>query len=177
MSIGLIIIQSIIIAIVIMPFALFLGGNKKKVAELRKALEAEATQNNCKFHKVEVHGNFAIGIDTTNQKLFFYRKNKSGAYAKVVDLKSVSFCKPIKETKRVKDKSKHYDVIEKIGLAFFNNNHNRVISIEFFNYDEMILNDELVVAEEWHKFLNEVLTPKEDVKTVEKQKELTVAVS
>ena len=177
MSTGLIIIQTIIVAIVIMPFALFLIGNKKSISQLRKALQEEATKYNCKLHDVEVHGNFAIGLDTTNQKLFFYRKNKSDVYSKVIDLTSVSSCKAIKETKRVKDKSKHYDVIEKISLAFFHKNQNDVLRIEFFNYNSMILNDELVVANKWQDSLNEILTSKVDAVPLKNQEKLELSVS
>tara|TARA_R110002111_G_scaffold98272_3_gene151625 strand:- start:28725 stop:29264 length:540 start_codon:yes stop_codon:yes gene_type:complete len=177
MGTGLIIIDVIIIAIVILPFALFINGSKKRSRQLRNTLKTETTEHNCKLDKLEIHGNYAIGVDTSQQKLFFHRKTETAVYSKVIDLSSVMSCKTTKETKRVKDKTKHYDVVEKIGLSFYHRNQNNDAYVEFYNNDLMILSDQLEVAQNWQDYLNQLLSSKDHTIGIQNQKHRVIAVN
>lgn len=178
METGLFIIDAIIIAIVILPFALFINGRAKRKKQLRKAIETEAAQHNCKLTKLEMYNNFALGVDTDAQKLFFYKATTDVVFAKVVDLKSVAVCKIIKETKRVKNKSKHYDVIDKLQLSLINHNRDDVTYLEFYNNDdEVTLSDELSVAQKWQDYLNELLASKGRVLSSQNEDRIAIAMN
>lgn len=174
MGTGLFIIDAIIIAIVILPFALFINGSKKRKRKLRKALQSEATQNNCKLTKIEIDSNFAIGVDEAEQKLFFYKETSDFAFAQVVDLKSIVSCKTTRENKRVKDKTKDYDVINKLQLSFTHRNLNDVTELMLYNNDdEMVLNNEIAIAEKWQDYINNIIATK--ASTVESDKTMAMA--
>ncbi|EPR74799.1 hypothetical protein ADIWIN_0163 [Winogradskyella psychrotolerans RS-3] len=161
MGTGLFIIDAIIIAIVILPFALFINGSKKRERKLKKALQSEATQNNCKLTKIEVDSNFAIGVDEVEEKLFFYKETSESAFAQVVDLKSIVSCKTIRDNKRVKDKTKHYDVIDKLQLSFVHHNLKEATDLMLYNNDdEMVLNNEIAIAQKWQDYVNHLLATK-----------------
>ncbi|REE27475.1 hypothetical protein DFQ09_101306 [Winogradskyella pacifica] len=174
MGTGLFIIDAIIIAIVILPFALFINGSKKRKRKLRKALQSEATQNNCKLSKIEVDSNFAIGVDEAEEKLFFYKETSELAFAQVVDLKSLVSCKTIRENKRVKDKTKHYDVIDKLQLSFTHHNLKEPTELMLYNNDdEMVLNNEIAIAQKWEDYVNNLIATK--ISTVESDNTMVMA--
>ncbi|SDH01286.1 hypothetical protein [Winogradskyella thalassocola] len=176
MGTGLFIIDAIIIAIVILPFALFINGSKKRQRKLRNALQSEATQNNCKLSKTEVHSNFAIGLDEVEKKVFFYKETEDSAYAQVIDLKFIVSCKFIKDSKRIKDKTKHYDVIDKIQLSFEHQNLKEVTNFVLFNNDdEMALNNEIVIAQKWQDIINDLLEEKVKAVPSENEKQVVLA--
>ena len=176
MESGLYIIDAIIIAIVVLPFALFINGRHKRKRKLRKALEQVATRSNCKLSKIDTYSNFAIGWDAAQEKLLFYKETADSAYAKVVDLKVIMSCRIVKDAKRVKDKKTHYDVIEKLQLSFEPKNKKDIVSLELYNNDdEMVLSNELVVAQEWEAFLNKYLADKHQIIASENQKEMAAA--
>lgn len=158
MGTGLFFIDVIIIAIVILPFVLFIGGSKKRTQQFKRALQSEAAQNHCKLQYIEVHGNFAIGLDIQAQKVLFYKKTAKESYTTIIDLKTVSSCKAIKETKRVKDKTTYYDVVINVQLSFLHNNGNTVSNLLFYdNDDELTLNDEIAVADKWQSEINNLI--------------------
>ncbi|WP_179333464.1 hypothetical protein [Winogradskyella costae] len=161
MGTGLFVIDAIIIAIVILPFVLFINGSKKRKRKLRKALQLEATQSNCKLTKIEIDSNFAIGIDEEEQKLFFYKETSEFSFAEVVDLKSIVTCKTLRENKRVKDKTKDYDVIDKLQLSFVHHNLKDVTDFMLYNNDdEMVLNNEITIAQKWQDYVNNFIAIK-----------------
>ncbi|MBF8148531.1 hypothetical protein ITJ86_01395 [Winogradskyella sp. F6397] len=176
MGTGLFIIDAIIIAIVILPFVLFINGRKKRQKKLQKALQSEASLHNCKLSKVETHSNFAIGIDSSEQKLFFYKETEEAAYAQTVDLKSISACKSIKEYKQAKGNAKPNNVIDKIQLSFIHRNQKDATHLVLYNNnDEMTLNNELVVAQKWQDYITEFLESKVEVQTSETSKHVATA--
>ncbi|WP_179318068.1 hypothetical protein [Winogradskyella helgolandensis] len=178
MGSGLFIIDAIIIAIVILPFVLFINGSKKRKRKLRNALRYEAAQNNCELSEIEVHSNFAIGLNTTGEKLFFYKETEVSAYAQVIDLKSIVSCKFIKESKRIKDKTKHYDVIDTIQLSFIHQNLKDVTNLVLYNNDdEMALNNELAIGQKWQDKISELLRVKVNTNTVSSESDKQVVLA
>ena len=86
-------------------------------------------------------------------------------------------CKTTKETKRVKDKTNHYDVVEKIGLSFYHREQNNDAYVEFYDNDLMILSDQLEVAQNWQDFLNQLLSSKDHTLNIQNQKHRVIAVN
>lgn len=178
MGTGLFIIDAIIIAIVILPFALFINGSKKRERQLRKALQSEATKHNCNLSKLEVHSNFAIGLDQNEKKLVFYKKAEKRAYTTLVDLKTVAACKALKINKQVKNKTKHYELIDKLKLSFIHHNKNKVTDLELYNNDDtMTLNNEVLLSQKWEDEVNTLLKTMREIQPAEKQEQLRVAIS
>ena len=158
METGLVIIDAIIITIVILPFVLFIVGRRKRKQKLHNALQSEATLHHRQLGKTEVQSNFAIGLDTTEENVFFYKETEDADYAQVVDLKSISACKFVKESKLIKDKKKHYDIIDKVQLTFEYKNHKAVTTFVLYsNDDDLALNNELTIGQQWEGVVNQVL--------------------
>ncbi|MGJ8548684.1 hypothetical protein [Winogradskyella wichelsiae] len=160
MGTGLYIIDAIILVIIILPFILFINGSKKKQRTIRKALKAIAADNNCMLSKTESLNNFAIGLDTASGKIFFYKKNNNKSSSKIINLSSVSSCQVIKDTRRIKDKTNGYDLVNSVSLSFTHNN-NQKESLELFNNNtETSLSGELDVANKWQTYIEELLKVK-----------------
>lgn len=160
MGTGLYIIDAIILVIIILPFILFINGSKKKQRNIRKALKALAIDNNCTLNKTESLNNFAIGLDTASDKIFFYKKNNDKASSKTIDLSTVSSCHVVKDTRRIKDKSNGYDLVNSVSLSFTHNN-NQKESLELFNNNiETTLSGELDIANKWQAYIEELLKVK-----------------
>ncbi|MBU2927612.1 hypothetical protein [Winogradskyella psychrotolerans] len=173
MGTGLFIIDAVIIAIVILPFVLFINGSKKRKRKLRNALQDEAAQHNCKLSEVEVHSNFALGLDTTGENLFFYKETEDSAFVQTVNLKAIASCKFIKETKRTKDKTKGYHVIDSIQLSFVHQNLKDVTNLVLYNNDdEMTLNNEIALGQKWQEKISGLLGTKVKSVLLEKDKQV-----
>ncbi len=158
MGSGLFIIDAIVIAIIILPFVLFIYGSNKKQRQLKKALKAEATKQNCTLTRIDAQSNFAIGLDTKTNILFFHKTISGVVQSQSVDLNTIEVCDVNKATRRVKDGTKTNEVIDKVLLTFSPSAGQPRIDLEFFNsLTETGLSGELDMARKWQADVTRVL--------------------
>jgi len=160
METGMIVIAAVLTATVAVPTYLSLQSTKKQSKTLYNGLKASVSkENGVLSHHVE-QKNFALGIDSTNNKFFFYKRTGDQEVSKTIDRTTVKTCEIVKTTRRVKDKKSSREVIELIALSF--NNSVKSEHIELYNENEsFMVQGELEIAEEWKKIINSTIANKE----------------
>ena len=115
-----------------------------------------AEKEHCKITQHEICGNYAVGIDETNKKVFFQLKNDEEIKPQFIDLSTIKKCKiaNIGITNANKERE-----IEKLNLELIPTNKNKLnVILEFYNSDiSFQLNGELKSIEKWNKLINNML--------------------
>ncbi|MUH37223.1 hypothetical protein D9O36_15335 [Zobellia amurskyensis] len=159
LDLGTTLIGTISAVICAAPFVLVTRSVKKKEKAMLRSLNDFADQDNCKIHEHEYVGDFIIGMDTTKNVVFFYRKEKDSSEKLSVDLKDVKNCHVSKIGKSVRHNGKVEQTIERIELVFTTSpTASRDVVFELFNtQNNLQLNGELQTAEKWAQKVNTIV--------------------
>ena len=158
---GMIIIGLLLLLLVVSPF-LFLRDTKRKgrEKELLNYLQELALRSNSKVTEHKIWNNSAIGIDKNARLVLFVCKSEKQAYDKVINLTEIQSCRVATTSHTAGYKRESYKVTDIISLAFeFRNKTRPNAVIEFYNneVDNLTLNGESQLAEEWAKIINSVI--------------------
>lgn len=159
MNITSVLFGAIAIIICVLPFVMLNRNKKKRDAQLLLSLSNIAAQNNCRIDKRDIFGSFAIGMDETNNFVFFHRHTKEKEVEKFVDLDEVQSCKVINTSRTIRNKGGNQKVIDKLELSFRPKTPNKPeIKFEFFNSDVSVqLSGELQSIVKWSNLINDRL--------------------
>lgn len=156
MNSGTAITGAILIAIFMLPFILMLNGRKKKQKQLVKSILAIANNHKCKLSQQEISEEFAIGLDETENQLFFVKRTTDKEIAKHLNLAEIKSCKVIKTGTTVGNKDDNYKTLDKLDLHFsFFDKKNADISLPFYDSEENFgLDGEIQMIEKWANIVN-----------------------
>lgn len=93
MNLGTIITGVVIAALCILPIILNFNKSQKHRKKMMQALDNLAKQQEGQINSYEIAADFAIGIDTTKNYLYFYRELEEKTITEVVDLWKISTAK------------------------------------------------------------------------------------
>ncbi|MBZ9651820.1 hypothetical protein [Psychroflexus montanilacus] len=161
-NLGSIIIGAIIITICILPIVMLRRSRKKRESVLLQSLSEIATQNNCQINQYEILGSLAIGIDKTQNFVFFYRQIENNETKEFVNLDEIQSCNVINTGKSLNNKNENQKEIDRLELSFIPTSINKSeIKMEFFNSDINVqLYGELQLIEKWSIIINDRLKHK-----------------
>ena len=159
MNLGTAIVGAIFIAIFMLPFIFMLSGRKKKEKQLKRSILAIANNHNCKISQQEISDEFAIGLDESLNKLFFFKKTSEKEIAQHVNLSEIKSCKVIKTEHSTGNKQDSAKLIDKLDLHFsFLDRKNPDISLVFYDSDENFgMDGEIQKIEKWARIVNDRL--------------------
>ncbi|MGJ8666616.1 MAG: hypothetical protein ACSHW7_09640 [Patiriisocius sp.] len=158
METGMIVIAIILVLVCTMPFILIKSNTKKRERQLKKALVNAISKDNGTLSDYVINYNSAIGIDSSNNQIYYYSKAEDSERLQKVNLNDVKFCDVEKVTKRIKSGKSEYESIQRIALVFTSQNNAILDSFEFYNNDDgSLLTEEIALAETWKKKVNEYL--------------------
>lgn len=162
MELGSVIVAAVAIAICILPFVMLNKSKKKREQELWQALSNFAAQNNCKISQHEIFGNFAIGIDESQNAVFYFRKFNNVESLQMVKLSEIKDCKVNNINRTFKNKDGIQRVIDRLELSFTPSDKDKPgVILEFFNADLcMQLYGELLSIKKWSQLINSRLQTK-----------------
>ncbi|WP_142784047.1 hypothetical protein [Changchengzhania lutea] len=159
METGMIVITTTLIVICILPFILLYGSTKKKIKQLKKALENGISRHNGTLTDYVINNDFAIGLDSAAKQIYYYKKTPEGGYLQKVDLNKIKSCEVKKETRRLRNSKSNHETIQRIALEFTSIANNVIEQFEFYDYnDSSQPNGELAQADSWMKKVNDLLT-------------------
>lgn len=161
-NLGSIIIGAIIITICILPIVMLRRSRKKRESVLLQSLSEIATQNNYQINQYEILGSLAIGIDKTQNFVFFYRQIENNETKEFVNLDEIQSCNVINTGKSLNNKNENQKEIDRLELSFIPTSINKSeIKMEFFNSDvNAQLYGELQLIEKWSIIINDRLKHK-----------------
>lgn len=134
----------IIAGICIVPFILFRYKKKQSEKNLLQNLQLLAKQQNTELKTHNIYVDFAIGLDTRNQFLFFYKKTVDSEIRHVIYIKDIEACSIKENTNRL-----YLSLIPKVKTM-------PEYELEFFNYDKSYqLHVDKNPIETWEKIISE----------------------
>lgn len=159
MDTSTIIIGLIMVALCALPFILSNTNRKSSDQTIKKAIFELAHKNNTSILQNDFWFKTAIGINTANHQLFFYRKAKNLETSEIIDLTNYKKCSVIK----LNDNSNHIDVLQLVLTPI--SSKNKEIILDFYNSEfNPQLNGEVQLIEKWSKIINETIFSKITIK-------------
>ena len=156
MDLGSIIVGAILVAICISPIVLVVLSRKKRERKFLKSLNELAKKEGCIVNQFEICGDFIMGINEAQKKLFFFKEKENNTIIEQsINLEEIQNCTFNKVTK----KGTSQYIINKVELAFVSSDKkNKDITLELFNADvNTQLDGELQFVEKWSKLINDSL--------------------
>jgi hypothetical protein len=162
MDLGVIITSVIFIILVSLPFLIINRQRKKKEKQLLQSLKDAANQQQCTLTKVDLCGNYAIGIDESKDFVFFKNKSDQKENVQFIDLGLVESCEMTNTERKIKTIDNAYQVIDQLYLSIVpkagNGSNSKWV---FYDTDShMQLNGELQSIEKWSRLIKNKLKSK-----------------
>lgn len=149
LNLGSALIGVLVIAITCLPFVIMHRNKLQKDKKIKKLLTTYAAEHSCQIDQYDALHHFAIGMDQTKKKLFFYKEQNENIIKQKVDLNTIKTARLLKTTS--KPNKQRGERVDRIGLTFepLQKNQNAIV-LEFFNYDESPqVYGELQAAKKW----------------------------
>ncbi len=159
MDSGSAIIGAILLAICIVPFVLMHIGRSRREKKMIQALHTLARQHNSSMSEHELCGDFAIGIDKTNKKLFFLKGTNNNQKPAVINLSEIEKFKIDSLSGITKNASENAAWTKQIDFCFIPFSSKNELRLELYREElNEQLTGELELAEKWSKMIQEQLT-------------------
>jgi len=149
----------ITVLVVVAPFAFVYIKNKNRSNKSNSVLKKYAIEYNSNIDQSDTLSNIAIGIDSSQKKLFFVRYSKKFEYEQIINLNDIKDVKLINEKRSVKTGKSSTLVVEKIEIVLVNKTSNRPnIVLELYNENiHMTLSGEVQLANKWVTILENII--------------------
>lgn len=154
-----VILGVLILALCFLPFWLMQMKNKKREGFMLNSLKELSNQYSGSIHSYEFCGDFAIGVDLNNRKLYFIKQLQNELVKQMVSFADVQTCKNLKHTRSVVNDTGKHNVTEAVELQFIPKNKS-VAEQKLRLYSEDVntqLSGEVQFAEKWSKQINDWL--------------------
>lgn len=152
MKISIIIVSTLLVLSVFIPFFLFILNGTKHSSNIKKQFESIIKNNGLSYLHQEIWHSYFIGLCVEKKTITYIHGNTQHLMPVVILLSDVKSCNIIKTLKKDKNKIMR---LESLSLEFkFDKQENLLIG--FFNSDEDLIEDyELDRIEKWHKIIKE----------------------
>lgn len=157
MNLGITITSTVLVLLVVAPVVLIQQQQKNKERKLLKALKSLASQYNSSITEYDIFKNFAIGLDSHNNNLFFYKSHLAHETSQRINLNTIKSC-GVSNSKKPNHKNSNGDIVrlELVLNSASNSNDNQ--SIEIYNQTEDFqLNGELEIVRKWEHTIRKIL--------------------
>ncbi|AEE53159.1 hypothetical protein [Haliscomenobacter hydrossis] len=157
MDLGVTLTGVIIVLLCIIPFVVMSQNSKRKKQKKLQNLFDFAAKNQGNITQHDFWHKSSIGLDETNNTLFFIRTLQDKEITQVVKLEDMQKCQLINTNRIINDQDSQVKVIDKLELSFTpRDKQQAAIVLEFFKVesDSLTLTGELQLAEKWTNLAN-----------------------
>lgn len=164
MKISLIIISTLLVLSVFLPFILFIYNGTKNTVSIKKQANALVKNNGITYSQKEVWRKNFIGISSDNKALTSIKFNtKNPSIVSDINLNEVKQCNIIKNYNNGANKSLS---LKSLGLELvYKSSAKPNVIINFFEIDEDLNEDfELQRIEKWHELIKNTISSPQIVK-------------
>lgn len=160
MELGTMVIGAIVIALCSLPFIVIARNRKKKEKVLLNGLDTVAKSNHSDLGICDFGMDFAIGLSSPKNYLFFYKERKNGEIiTECIPVNLIQSCMVHKVKRRVKTKQGGEEILEKLELII--SLHVRkpsTFNLLFFDSEEHYqLSGELELISRWELIIKEAM--------------------
>ncbi|MBK9489384.1 MAG: hypothetical protein IPO07_11795 [Haliscomenobacter sp.] len=157
MDLGVTLTGVIIVLLCIIPFVVMSQNSKRKKQQKLQNLFDFAAKNEGNITQHDLWHKSSIGLDETNNTIFFIRTLQDKEITQVVKLGDMQKCQLINTGRTLNEQESPIKVIDKLELAFTPRDKQQAsIVLEFFKVDSdsLTLTGELQLAEKWTNLAN-----------------------
>lgn len=130
----------------------------KHAAAMKALLEVMASKHQSKIAEHSTGRNFAIGIGSDGDRVYFYRETDRGGFTQEANLKEIQSISLIREQRTVQMASSSAIVIDRAGIRLDFRKYGGHLEFDFYRSDKLdTLGDELVLANEWVERLRTIM--------------------
>lgn len=159
MKIDLILVSTILVVLIFLPFVLMPLLRNSDRKKLNKKFREEEKNHKLNTQLKENWNQNYIGLDLTEKKLLFVQKSEEDFVVEFIDLKLVNACKPFIEEINIQKDGKTESVLRRVNLEFSFKNSEIKKSINLFDYDLHFTQDlEVKHAGKWANLINQQLS-------------------
>lgn len=154
MKLDILIVDAVLIALVFLPYFLFILIGRREEKKLKNKFLEEALKCQLTIDESDSWNKTIIGLDKEKFKILLVQKRKTGIATELLDLKNVRDSEIIQEVQTVKIETNIQKILERIDLQLnLYNNSSQIIN--FYNSAESYSQEhELVHAEKWSSKIN-----------------------
>jgi hypothetical protein len=144
----------------IAPFVVMYRKRVKREKRMYNSLKTNAKQQNTSIGEHEFCGDFAIGINDTQEQIFFFKNKKGEEINQFVNLSEIQKCELIKKGREIKSSSMHST--HSVSILFYTLDKKKPnTEFELFHEETNLqLSGELQLGEKWCNKINSLLKTK-----------------
>jgi hypothetical protein len=157
-----IIVCLILVALVFIPYLLFITAGKSENDKMKTKIKDVIANNNLNISTYDKWGLRYLGIDTVQRKLVFLKNsfaidgNPSEELVQLIDIDAIKSCNILELRKPIKIGDRKEVILEKLDLEILLKNDEKLI-LSFYHMDEEQMEDwELRRVEKWKAILMEL---------------------
>ena len=157
MDLGVTLTGVIIVLLCIIPFVVMYQFSKNRKQKKLQNLFDFAAKNEGNITQYDFWHKSSIGLDETNNTIFFIRTLRDKEITQAVKLEDMQKCQLINTSRTLNDQDSQIKLIDKLELAFTPRDKQQdMIVLEFFKVDpdSLTLTGELQLAEKWTNLAN-----------------------
>lgn len=166
MDLQTIIVGLIIIIACIAPFFMMSRGTRKRETKMNNALQFMAGGYATDIAECDFGLEFAIGLASNKQYVFFYKEVNGAVTEYSVTLEDIRKCSIHSVNRTVKTKEGTEHVIDKLELVFEpKENTHKIVRFEFYtSADHFMLSGELQLIQKWETMISSCLSTSQKLK-------------
>lgn len=151
MKLDILIVDLVLVALVVIPYLLFILMGRREITKLKESFLKEAEKHKLHIAEMDMWNKNVIGVDKARGKILFVQQRKAGFATELYDLKEVKACNLLQEVQTLKINRRDQDVLQRIELQLILF-HGGIKTITLYNCDETYFQDyELRHAETWSR--------------------------
>lgn len=149
MKLDILIVDAALIALVFLPYVLFIILGRREERKLKNKFLEEALKSQLKIEESDSWNKTIIGLDKEKCKILLVQKRKTGIAVELIDLKNVRASEILQEVQAVKIDTGNQNILQRIDLQLkLYNNSTQIINL--FNCEDSYSQDyEVKHAEKW----------------------------
>lgn len=153
---GTVLVGTIALAVTLAPLAIIRLGKAKKEKQMLHFISELAHSMGAKIDQHEFCGDFVLGLDKQQSKVFFYKQKNTPSQPQFADLTKVKSCRIVRHHSSSKNGNGGPGVINRVVMSFTPaNKSNEEIHFELYNEAiNMQLSGELQMGDKWVEIIS-----------------------
>ncbi len=154
MKLDILIVDFAMLALVFVPYLIFILIGKREERNLKNTFLEEARKLRLRLDEKDKWNNNIIGLDKEKTTLLLVQKRRTGLLTEVIDLREVRACEVLQEVQTVRIEQRNEQILQKIDLQLkLYDGSFRIIKL--YDCEETYTQDyELKHAEKWNNTIN-----------------------
>ncbi|WP_156879191.1 hypothetical protein [Salinimicrobium xinjiangense] len=158
MKLDILIIDIALVALIVIPYILFILIGRREHNNLKNKFLNEAKYHQLRCEEVDTWNKNMMGLDKVRQKILLVQRRQTEFVTVLIELTEVKSCQILREVQTLKIDKRTEDILQRIHLQLilFNGSEK---SVSLYNCDDTYYQEyELLHAERWNSSINALIS-------------------